>query len=125
MCRPVTGSLQYASLSRYEIACPRCRAFFSCFVFLLSVLAYVYFEAALIGVVNTAIANLVGCLLTCLSIHLHLIMRAFTHERATSFLLVPVHGGFPPSVDALKRVAVELGSELVPILSLEMAAGDV
>jgi len=32
---------------------------------------------------------------------------------------------FPFSVHAQKRVVVELGSELVPILSLEMAAGDV
>ena len=33
--------------------------------------------------------------------------------------------GFPPSADALKRVVAGLGSELAPILSLEMAAGDV
>ena len=33
--------------------------------------------------------------------------------------------GFLPSADALKRVVAGLGSELAPILSLEMAAGDV
>ena len=33
--------------------------------------------------------------------------------------------GFPPSVNALKRVVVGFGSELAPILSLEMAASDV
>ena len=33
--------------------------------------------------------------------------------------------GFLPSALALKRVVVGLGSELAPILSLEMAAGDV
>ena len=32
---------------------------------------------------------------------------------------------FPPSAHALKRVVVGLESELAPILSLEMAAGDV
>ena len=32
---------------------------------------------------------------------------------------------FPPSADALKRVVAGLESELVPILSLEMAAEDV
>ena len=32
--------------------------------------------------------------------------------------------GFPHSVDALKRAVVGLESELAPILSLEMAAGD-
>ena len=33
--------------------------------------------------------------------------------------------GFLPSADALKRVAVGLGSELARILSRNMAAGDV
>ena len=33
--------------------------------------------------------------------------------------------GFRPSVHALKRVVAALGSELAPILSLEMAARDV
>ena len=33
--------------------------------------------------------------------------------------------GFRPSVHALKRVVAGLGSELAPILSLAMVAGDV
>ena len=32
--------------------------------------------------------------------------------------------GFRPSADALKRVVAGLGSELAPILSQKMAAGD-
>ena len=32
---------------------------------------------------------------------------------------------FPPSANALKRVVAGLGSELAPILSLEMAVSDV
>ena len=32
---------------------------------------------------------------------------------------------FPPSAHALKRVVAGFGPELAPILSLEMAAGDV
>ena len=33
--------------------------------------------------------------------------------------------GFPPSANALKRVVAGLGSELAPILSLEMVVSDV
>ena len=72
-----------------------CFFFFLCFS-LLSVLVLVCFEGALIGVVKTASAALVGLFVTPLLIHLHLIIAAaFTHERAPScLLLVPVHGGF-------------------------------
>ena len=52
------------------------------------------FESAAIGLVKMLIAIFVGCTLILLLIHLHLIMRAVTHEPAFSFALVPVDGGF-------------------------------
>ena len=72
------------------------------------------------------IVNLGGRSLTRLFIHPHSIVAALTHEL-TLFHLCQFRcmAAFPRSAHALKRVVVGLESELAPILSLGMAAGDV
>ena len=47
------------------------------------------------------------------------------YELTLSFYQFRCMEAFRPSADALKRVVAGLGSELAPILSLEMAVGDV
>ena len=72
------------------------------------------------------IATLGGCALTRLITDL---IQSWRYSLINLMLLLSCQfrymEAFRPSVDALKRVVVGLGSELAPILSLEMAARDV